>query len=333
MPNPYKANGTSDENSQVPTPAAGSSSESRNNRGSHGGLLDPSSSRDSTIIFGLTTKSDINEQRIESIEASEPKGGVPLRRSYCIYDLSDPEETAAIAWMERSSSSLPRVPLTKPTSRGNLNVPEVVANAERRPSRRNAPLQRTASVVDINDAEEMANAEREEIEMRPTPQTQSPGVNNPTNIVRQQPPTSRRNAPLRRTISIHDFDDLEEVANAERLENLLHIFCPGPTVSIDREEPATVHSSEPRTNEPLRRAFSVSDINDPIEVARAETLTTARASPQGPSVGVSQRVRERLTASAESSSSNIIRGKRPRDSDGDEEERMQKKTRIGEASN
>ena len=221
-------------------------------------------------------------REVERVKASEPKSGSSLRRSFTVTDLSDRDEMAAMARKENSILSLPRTT----ASSGDLNV---ITNAERPPTpRRNAPLLRTASVVDMNNAEEMANAAREErYEMNPTRRRQSPGVNNPAILVKQQPPPSRKNAPLRRTISIHDINDPVEVAYAEEREK----------------------NPSPR-------------------------WTTAKEKPQG---RVSRRVRERLTASAEStssgSSSNIIRGKRQRDSDGNEEERVQKKTRIAEASN
>jgi len=379
MPNPYQANEASNKDSQVPSLSSNSS------------LPGPSSSRDSTIIFGLTTKSAAtspkgkkrsleddshstsNNQspkraRVEGSQNDTPNSNTPqdssltsspvpteaapLTRTKSVCE-SNKQEVKRRGSEPRSGTplsapvaekSLPRrnVPSTRITSPGNFNVPEVFASTERRPStpRRNAPLRRTASVADINNAEEIANAEREEsLEKGPTQRTQSSEVNDLMEIARQEPPTSRRNAPLRRTISIHDLNDLEEVANAERVENSLArgTAGPGPMVSIDGEEPAIVHSYATWTNPPLRRAYTMIDINDPVEAASVEELATARATPQGPGVDVSRRVRERLTASAEStssgSSSNIIRGKRARDSDGDEEERMQKKTRIADASN
>ena len=171
----------------------------------------------------------------EREEASSPERGPPLRRTFTIEDFDDPEEVAKIERMEALCFSAPRrdFPVTRTITPANPNIPPVATPT------RNAPLRRTFSIIGFNDAEEPVNPVREQRQLRRRIHGQTPGINNPI----QQPSTSNTGPRLRRTVSILDLNDLEEVANAEREENFptSGIPPPGPTLS---EEPAIAHRQD-----------------------------------------------------------------------------------------
>lgn len=226
MPNPYQDKESATDGSRMPTSVRLSSGSARdeNDTRSHGRPL-PSSSRDSTIIFGLTTKSTSNlpsKSKKRSLEESGLISGNRRPKRARREEWHDDVEIQDLDSLN-SSTSPPKKNASfrrKVVSINDLHDPaEVMNEREEMAIWRGTPLRRTLSIHDLND---LANVESEEtaiprsLPLRRTIRNnqEEVAITNTKEMVPQRP------TPLRRRLTINDFDDPEDVANVERMEAL-----------------------------------------------------------------------------------------------------------------